>query len=47
MVVIPGYALQIQAGDTINVKLPRLEDVAEERLQEFVKILTDSIDSGS
>jgi hypothetical protein len=47
VVVVPGYALQIQAGDTINVKLPRLEDLAEERLQEFVKILTDSIDSGS
>ena len=36
----------IQVGDTITVKLPKLPDFTQERLQEFIDILSDPIDSG-
>eukprot|EP01045_Picozoa_sp_COSAG04_P019157 COSAG04_NODE_1835_length_5442_cov_19.996631_2_plen_517_part_00 len=44
MITIP---LGAKAGDTIDVKLPKLEDLSEERLEQFVAMLSEAVDAGS
>ena len=44
LITIP---LDAKAGDTIDVKLPKLEDLSEERLEEFVGMLSEAVDAGS
>ena len=43
MITIPPDA---KPGQRITVKLPRLEDLSEERLEEFVKIMSEAVDAG-
>lgn len=43
MITIPVDA---KPGQNIKVKLPRLEDLSEARLEEFVEILSEAVDAG-
>ena len=43
MITIP---LDAKPGQHIKVKLPRLEDLSEARLEEFVKIMSEAVDAG-
>jgi tetratricopeptide (TPR) repeat protein len=43
MITIP---LDKKAGDTIEVKLPKLEDLSDQRLEEFVAMMSEAVDAG-
>ena len=43
MITIPVDA---KPGQNIKVKLPKLEDLSEARLEEFVKIMSEAVDAG-
>lgn len=44
MITIP---LEAKAGDTIDVKLPKLDDLADDRLEEFVSMMSEAVEAGS